>query len=174
MGLLIDLSITIAGDASELYVLDNSTGWGEDSTPDKVDIDDSEIIIKDADGTPLFTTTTSAIDNTLTVTAADLGMTDTVTDAVYEYEYTLQDTVAVWTQTKEGEFSVYRTVQQNIHEDLLAELNLNKAYNVSADYEVLTEIRRRSNLLLGIITAEFYAERDNIQNLLTYLETLEN
>jgi hypothetical protein len=173
MGLLIDLSITIAGDASELYIIDNSTGWGEDGTPTKVEIDASEIIIKDADGNALYTTTTSAIDNTLTVTAANLGMTNTVTDAVYQYEYTLQDTTVPWTQTKNGEFSVYRTVQQNIHEDLLTELNLKKAYNVSADYENLTEIRRRSNLLLGVITAEFYAERDNIQNLLTYLETLE-
>jgi len=174
MGLVIDLSITIAGDASELYIIDNSVGWGEDGTPAKVDIDDSEIIIKDADGTPLYTTVVSAIDNILTVTAANLGMSGTVTDAVYQYEYTLQDTVAVWTQTKNGEFSVYRTVEQNIHTDLLAELNLNKAYNNSADYEVLTEIRRRSNLLLGIVTAEFYAERDNIQNILTYLQTLEN
>lgn len=174
MGLVIDLNITIAGDASELYIIDNSVGWGEDGTPDKGDIDDSEIIIKDASGTPLYTTTTSAIDNTLTVTAADLGMSGTVTDAVYQYEYTLQDTSAPWTQTKNGEFSVYRTVQQNIHTDLLAELNLNKAYNIAVDYEELREIRRRSNLLLGIVTAEFYAERDNIQNLLTYLETLEN
>ena len=175
MGLQIDLDIRISGDASELYILDDSIEWGEDGTPDKVDIDNSIIIIKDVDGVTLLTINYPivAIDNTIVVEPSDLGMTDVIEDAVYKYTYTLEDTGAGWSQTKNGEFVIYRNVEQNIHTDLLTELNKFKAYNEKIDYEVLTEIRRRSNLLNGIKSAEFYAETDNIENIIDYLKILE-
>ena len=175
MGLQIDLDIRISGDSTELYIIDNSIGWGEDGTPNKVDIDNSVIIIKDKDDNVLLTINYPivAIDNTLVVEPSDLGMSDTIEDAIYKYTYTLEDTGAAWSQTKNGEFVVYKTLERNIHSDLLEELNKFKAYNEKIDYEVLTEIRRRSNLLNGIKSAEFYAETDNIQNILDYLKILE-
>ena len=178
--MILKLSITISGDATEMYVTDDSTGWGQSGEPSKNEvIAPTGFTIEDKDGIlipspiPFQLPAYDMIDGTVTITPALLGLgTDTIPDGVYLYTYNVVTATFDETVTDQ-EFVIYRTVQQNIHKDLMVELNRAKSYNCEPDYEVLKELRRRSNLLYGIVTAEFFAETDNIENLLNYLQILE-
>jgi len=182
----LNLNITISGDATELYITDNSTGWGVSGNPEKTDIDANGMSVTiDSPTMPspvIFDGPTWDVVNTIiTLTPTDLGLPsyDVIPDEVYTFTYDLTATnfpsaPTIWTDTKDGEFVIYRTIEQNIHEDMLVELNRSKAYNCKPDYDVLRQLRRRSNLLYAVRTSEFFAETDNITYLLTYLKLLEN
>lgn len=172
MSLISDLSLKIASDSSRLYVTDNSYGWGTDGDAEKADVTGTSVTITNTVLSINYTFTDNVVTGVIEISASDLGFSDgKIDDAIYDFVYSITATPTV--DDKIGKFVSYRSIEGNINHDLLAELNSGKSYDDVLDLQIVTDIRRRDNLLFALQSAEYFSDVDNIENLISLLENLE-
>lgn len=176
MSLISDLSLKIASDSSRLYVTDNSYGWGTDGDAEKADVTGTSVTITNTvlgiNKTFTYGASDNLVTNVIEISASELGFSDgKIDDAIYDFVYSI--TAIPTVDDKIGKFVSYRSIEGNINHDLLEELNSGKSYDDVLDLQIVTDIRRRDNLLFALQSAEYFSDVDNIENLISLLENLE-